>query len=175
MNVLIVRTVAKIGGVSCVDSLHKTLVEQLKQAGYQVDTALLPFVHDSRNLVEQILAFRLLNLSDYADRMIGLDFPAGFVKHPRKFLIVSSESEQRLSVEIGHSVSSLHPVAARVRHAERVALKECKSILCEQADAYEGLAQSYPAIQSSLLRLDYGRLIAMLAESTEKNVELLPA
>jgi glycosyltransferase involved in cell wall biosynthesis len=73
------------------DILVKTLVGELKARNYNVDTVTLPFAATSKEyLVEQVLAWRLLNLNSFAgekvDRVIATNFPSYFATHPKKSL-----------------------------------------------------------------------------------------
>ena len=70
--------------------LHvRALVEQLRQRGYEVETAAVPFRPQPRSeLLAQAAAWRLLDLSssngEPIDLLIATRFPTYFARHPRK-------------------------------------------------------------------------------------------
>jgi glycosyltransferase involved in cell wall biosynthesis len=56
----------------------------LQRSGHQVEWVRLPFSNNSPEILEQILAYQLLDLSAYGDRLIALRAPAYFIQHPHK-------------------------------------------------------------------------------------------
>lgn len=62
------------------------LEPKLREAGHEVERFYLPFVDDPDVLLDQIAAFRLINLSDVCDRVICFRPPSYVIQHPRKVL-----------------------------------------------------------------------------------------
>lgn len=85
MKILIVSTVVpfiKGGGTFIVDWLD----EALKQYGHQSDVINIPFHSYYNDMLEQMLALRLLDVSESADRLIAIRTPSYLIKHPNKVL-----------------------------------------------------------------------------------------
>jgi len=70
------------GGRFIVEWLEQKLVEH----GHQVERFYLPFVDRPEDLFDQILAFRLIDLSESCDRLIAFRPPAYVLPHPNKVL-----------------------------------------------------------------------------------------
>lgn len=70
------------GGRFIVDWLHAKLVEY----GHQSEVVYLPFVDEPQHMLEQTLAYRLLDLSDTAERLVCVRPPAYVLPHPHKVL-----------------------------------------------------------------------------------------
>ena len=68
------------GGRFIVEWLEQKLVEY----GHQVEKFYLPFVDRPDDLFDQILAFRLIDLSSACDRLIAIRTPAHVLPHPNK-------------------------------------------------------------------------------------------
>jgi glycosyltransferase involved in cell wall biosynthesis len=62
------------------------LEEQLIVHGHQVERFYLPFVDDPSSMLEQIAAFRLMDMSQSCDRLIAFRPPSHVVAHPNKVL-----------------------------------------------------------------------------------------
>ena len=71
----------KGGGRNIVD----WLVEPLKAAGHQVETVWLPF-YDESDPLEQMWAYRLMDLERSCDRIVCFRPPAHLIPHPKKIL-----------------------------------------------------------------------------------------
>ncbi|MEZ5351936.1 MAG: glycosyltransferase family 4 protein [Bryobacteraceae bacterium] len=56
----------------------------LEARGHQVDTLMLPVSEEPNALLEQMAAFRLIDLSQHGDRLITVRTPAHLLRHPRK-------------------------------------------------------------------------------------------
>ena len=70
------------GGQFIVDWLEQKLIEY----GHQVERFYLPFVDRPDDLLDQILAFRLIDVSASCDRLIAIRPPAHVIPHPNKVL-----------------------------------------------------------------------------------------
>lgn len=62
------------------------LEEKLREAGYEVERFNLPFVDDPQQILDQIAVWRLLDLTQWSDRVIAFRPPAYVVDHPNKVL-----------------------------------------------------------------------------------------
>lgn len=62
------------------------LETKLREHGHEVERFYLPFVDRPDDLFDQILAFRLIDLSESCDRLIAFRAPAYVLPHPNKVL-----------------------------------------------------------------------------------------
>src|SRR3989338_5892218 len=62
------------------------LEEKLIEAGHQVERFYLPFTDDPNEILHQIAAWRLMDLTQWCDRVICFRPPAYVVDHPNKVL-----------------------------------------------------------------------------------------
>ncbi len=60
------------------------LVHALREHGHEVETLELPFDSQPDAQLEQMLALRLLTVSDYAERLIAIRTPSYLLRHPHK-------------------------------------------------------------------------------------------
>lgn len=60
------------------------LAEQLVEAGHQVETVYLPFGDNPNGILDQMLAFRLIDVADKMDQIITFRPPAHIIPHPNK-------------------------------------------------------------------------------------------
>jgi glycosyltransferase involved in cell wall biosynthesis len=85
MRVLIASTIVPFvegGGTFIVDWLEAVLRER----GHEVDVLKLPFWSQYREMPPQMLALRLLDISQSGDRLIAIRSPAYLLQHPSKVL-----------------------------------------------------------------------------------------
>jgi glycosyltransferase involved in cell wall biosynthesis len=85
MRVLIASTIVPFiegGGTFIVDWLEAVLRER----GHEVDVLKIPFHSDYRTMPAQMLALRLLDVSQHGDRLIVIRPPAYLLRHPSKVL-----------------------------------------------------------------------------------------
>jgi len=62
------------------------LEQKLREHGHEVELFYIPFVDSPHDLLDQITAFRLMDLSHACDRMIAFRPPAYVLPHPNKVL-----------------------------------------------------------------------------------------
>lgn len=60
------------------------LEEKLQEHGHQVEHYYLPFVDRAEDLLDQTLAFRLMDLTEACDRVITFRPPSHVIRHPNK-------------------------------------------------------------------------------------------
>lgn len=85
MKILIASTIVPFvigGGELIVDWLDETL----KEYGHRTEVIKIPFHSYYPEMIEQMLALRLLDVSDKADRLIAIRTPSYLIKHPNKVL-----------------------------------------------------------------------------------------
>lgn len=82
MNILIAGSV---NNYSCYEEelLTDALSKELKKLGYKVDYFLLPYKNQALTILDQILAYRLLDVSA-ADLLITIGYPACMINHSNK-------------------------------------------------------------------------------------------
>ncbi|MGD0618381.1 MAG: glycosyltransferase family 4 protein [Bryobacteraceae bacterium] len=68
------------GSTYIVDWLGK----KLEACGHEVDILRFPFSEDHAEVLQQLLAFRLLDLSEHGDRLISIRWPSHLLRHPKK-------------------------------------------------------------------------------------------
>lgn len=83
MRILVAASVS--GLCSYEETLAKEVCADLKNKGYTADYFLLPYKDNVLNLPEQIMSYRMLDLSA-ADMVITIGYPACFLKHPKKYI-----------------------------------------------------------------------------------------
>jgi glycosyltransferase involved in cell wall biosynthesis len=62
------------------------LEERLREHGHQVERIYLPFVESPELMLEQMTAFRLIDLADAVDRLVAFRPPSYLLPHPNKVL-----------------------------------------------------------------------------------------
>jgi glycosyltransferase involved in cell wall biosynthesis len=85
MNIIIASTIVPFlngGGSLIVDWLELTL----KKYGHNVDVFRVPFTSWYPVMPEQMLALRLLDISEHGDRLIAIRTPSYLLRHPNKVL-----------------------------------------------------------------------------------------
>ncbi|MEW6418729.1 MAG: glycosyltransferase family 4 protein [Nitrospirota bacterium] len=85
MKVLIISTIVPFiegGQTFIVDWLDETL----KKYGYKSEVIKIPFHPYYPEMIEQMLALRLFDISEYADLLIAIRTPSYIIKHPNKVL-----------------------------------------------------------------------------------------
>jgi glycosyltransferase involved in cell wall biosynthesis len=85
MKILIVSTIVPFiegGGTFIVDWLD----QNFKKFGYKSEVLKIPFNSNPDLMLEQMLALRLLDVTEHADRLIAIRTPSYMIKHPKKYL-----------------------------------------------------------------------------------------
>lgn len=85
MKVIVASTVVPFlegGGTFIIDWLSL----MLRRHGHEVETLKLPFVSNVPVMLEQMLALRLIDVGEQADRLICIRPPSYLLRHPRKVL-----------------------------------------------------------------------------------------
>jgi glycosyltransferase involved in cell wall biosynthesis len=72
----------KGGGTAIVEWLETKLLEY----GHEVETVFLPFVESMDEMLDQMISYRLLDMTEGSDRMVAFRPPAYLLRHPSKYL-----------------------------------------------------------------------------------------
>jgi glycosyltransferase involved in cell wall biosynthesis len=64
----------------------RDLVNAMRERGHEVDTVEIPFVSVWDRMLEQMLAIRLMDVSDAADVLVAIRTPSYLLRHPNKRL-----------------------------------------------------------------------------------------
>jgi glycosyltransferase involved in cell wall biosynthesis len=83
MKIIIASTVVPFlyGGYTVI---LDSLAEELVRAGHEVEVLKFPFSSRYDELLDQMTALRLLDLSEHGDRLITVRFPSYLLRHPKK-------------------------------------------------------------------------------------------
>jgi glycosyltransferase involved in cell wall biosynthesis len=132
MKVIVASTVVPFlqGGYTViVDSL----AEELVRAGHEVEVLKFPFSSHHDELLEQMTALRLLDLTAHGDRLITVRFPSYLMRHPKK--VVWFIHHHRGAYDLWgtrYQDIPLTPEGTRIRDsimaADRVGLGECHRV-----------------------------------------------
>ena len=154
MNVLLATTENPFvdGGATMI----VTWLEQvLRERGHKVDTLRFPFSDEPGDILEQMMALRLLDVSEFGDRLITVRSPSYLLKHPRK--ISWFIHHYRGAYDLwGTKYQSLPntPEGDATRQAiisaDNVGLRECKAIFCNSKVVQRRVKQ-YNQLDSQVL------------------------
>lgn len=132
---------------------------KLQESGHQVERFYLPFVESEDVLLEQLLAYRLLDISENADRLIAFRPPSHIVRHPNKVLwfihhirgyydLMGTPYQSFQNTNLGHATREA------LVQIDTVGLKEARrvfsnsQIVANRLKAYNGIEATplYPPI-----------------------------
>ena len=132
MKVIIASTIIPFvedGATFIVDWLD----EMLKRYGHEVEVLKLPFDSYYPEMLDQLLALRLLDVSEHADRLIAVRTPSCLLRHPNKVLWLIHH--RRGAYDLWGTKDGDIPNTAQGRRyrellvqADNVALREARSI-----------------------------------------------
>jgi glycosyltransferase involved in cell wall biosynthesis len=131
------------------------LTEILRTHGHQVEAVYLPFEEDPETILDQMLCFRLVDLTTSADRVITFRSPAHMVRHPNK--TVWFMDHIRSFYDLWNSSECSVPdtphwrsVRARLIHADKVALQEARAVFAASRILQTRL-QHFNSVESQVL------------------------
>jgi glycosyltransferase involved in cell wall biosynthesis len=111
------------------------LVKALEKSGHEVETLLLPFSSDYKQIMDQMLAIRLLDVSAHGDRLIAIRPPSYLLSHPNKILWFIHH--HRTAYDLwGTKYQDIpdtpegHTYRDAIVHGDNVAFQESKRIFC---------------------------------------------
>ena len=134
MKILIATTVNPfIGGGST--NIVDWLEEALLHFGHTVETFRLPFSDHHADILEQLVALRMMDLSEYGDRLITVRTPSHLLKHPNKvcwFIHHYRSAYDLWGTKYQAMPNTLESEACRqaIISADNIGLRECKSLFC---------------------------------------------
>ncbi len=154
MKVIIASTVVPFvfGGYTViVDSL----ADCLKARGHEVEVLQFPFSSNYKDLMEQMLAFRLLDLSQHGDRLITVRFPSYLLRHPNK--VVWFIHHHRGAYDLWGTQYQDIPMTPEgvgyrdaVRSADAAGLTECQHVFSNSQVVADRLMQ-YNGVKAEVL------------------------
>jgi hypothetical protein len=122
-------------------ALHR----ELQAGGHEVEMLEFPFMESSPQILDQLLALRLLDLSQFGDRMIALGRPSHLLKHPNKVAWFLSHSQGGGLGETKDERLRNTPEGLACRRAvlnsEGLALRECTRVFCNSTEAKDRLRE----------------------------------
>ena len=135
------------------------LTQALEARGHDVDELLFPFWDDPDEMVEQMLALRLVDVSHEADLLICLRTPSYLLQHPNK--VVWFLHHHRPAYDLVDSPFDLATpperpdVRAAIHESDRLGLGEARRVfavsrtVAERLRSYNGLASEvlYPPLE----------------------------
>jgi len=108
------------------------LEEKLLEHGHEVERFYLPFVDSPHDLLDQMAAYRLMDLSGVGDRLIAFRPPAYLLRHPHKILWFIHHVRTFYDLwdtEYGPPpTADNRAVRHALRHADTQALREAKAV-----------------------------------------------
>ena len=133
----------------------------LRAAGHEAEIVAVPFKwYPPERILDHMLACRLLDLTNFSgidvDRVIGLKFPAYYVRHPNKVLWILHQHRQAYDLWDRPEACDLkfHPrgaeVCAAIRAADRALLPDAKTIFTNSQNVSARL-QKYCEMESAPL------------------------
>lgn len=154
MKILIVSTIVPYvegGGTQIVDWLEIMLA----RAGHDVEVFRIPFHSSYREMPDQMLALRLFDLSEAADRLIAIRTPSYLLRHPNK--VVWFIHHHRGAYDLwGTDYQDLPDTSVGRKYrdmfvrADNVALAEAQSIFANSRVVAKRLLD-FNAVQSKVL------------------------
>jgi glycosyltransferase involved in cell wall biosynthesis len=127
------------------------LRDALRAEGHEADIAAIPFKwYPPEQILAHMAACRLLDLSEMGaaniDRVIGLKFPAYYIKHPKKVLWILHQHRQAYELW-GHPLSDLHlapngeQVRDSIRRADRQLIPEARAVFANSRNVARRLKE----------------------------------
>lgn len=132
MRILIVSTIIPFvegGSTLIVDWLQ----QNFEKYGYKADVLKIPFRSHYAEMLEQMLALRLLDVADRADRLIAIRTPSYLIQHPQKLLWFIHHHRGAYDLwgteyqDIPNTTEGLS-IRQAIIHSDNLAFKESKKI-----------------------------------------------
>ena len=134
--------------------LVKLLEKKLKQIGYTVDSFFLPFGEDSKTIVNEIMAFRMVDVS-LCDLLITVGYPACFIEHKNKKIILFDTYPQLfeyLGTQYGYEDSEENSsIKDLITNMEKIIFQR-SDIICFSEILKKDILNRY-GIQSQVIKL----------------------
>jgi glycosyltransferase involved in cell wall biosynthesis len=164
------------------------LEQKLLEHGHEVERFYLPFTDGPEDLLPQLAAMRLIDLSEAGDRLIAFRPPAYVLRHPHKILWFIHHIRVYYDMWDGPHGVAPTPANAAVRaalhHVDNTTLREARTIftnsqiVADRLRAFNGIAATplYPPIfQPERFRCEgYGHeIVAVCRMEPHKRQDLL--
>lgn len=142
MRILVANSIQAVEPNDGVNAWVERISDILSHQGHKVDRFTLPFVHHLPSLLEQAMSFRLLDVSESADRLIVLDSPACLLHHPNKLVAITSSFDFfQGSQSTGQFIRDQERILSRMRRAIQVSLAEATAIAIEGPEVKQEMQQ----------------------------------
>ena len=153
MKVILATTIVpfiKGGGVMIVDML----AQKLREYGHEVADIRIPFHSDHTQMLEQMLALRMFDVTQHGDRLICIRTPSYLLRHPSKVLwFIHHHRPAYDLLESSYGMSD-DPMSRAYREyivrADELAFKESKKIFTNSKETGMRLKE-YNGVDSSVL------------------------
>lgn len=142
------------------EELTDDLCAALRRAGHEAEIAAIPFKwYPPEQIPAEILAHRLIDVSEFAvpvDVVIGMRFPAYFIRHPKKVLWIMHQHRSAYDMWEHPLAGDLRPhdngaaVREAIRRADRRFLPEAEKIFTISRTVSRRL-RDYSALESQAL------------------------
>jgi hypothetical protein len=119
------------------EDLGRALELAMQDRGHEIDAIRIPFDRESDELVPQLLAFRLTDVSDVGDLLVATGTPCHLLRHPRKVLWLT---EHYPWINDGSTAFELLGRADRQACGEATAVFAVSERLCERIARVSGRA-----------------------------------
>lgn len=121
------------------------LVRRLELSGHEVELFHIPFTEHPDDVLQQLLALRLLDIGQHGDRLIVLHTPGHLLRHPRKILWFVDRcrgAHDLLGSKYQTFAGSSEDIACRraILSANTVALREASKLFCASQAVRDRLA-----------------------------------
>lgn len=142
MRILVANSIQAVERNASVNTWMERICDSLSQQGHKVDRFTLPFVHYLPSLLEQAMSFRLLDVSESADRLIVLDSPACLLHHPNKLVAITSSFDFFQGLQPTRQfIPDQERILSRMRRAIQVSLAEATAIAIESPEVKQKMQQ----------------------------------
>jgi len=131
------------------------LAEVLRGEGHEVEAIYIPFEDAPESILDQMLCFRLMDLTASADRLITFRPPAHVVPHPRKVIwfihhIRAFYDQWNTSYCPVPDTLPWRGVRAQLMHADEVGLREARAVFANSRTVQTRL-RDFNAVESEVL------------------------
>lgn len=140
---VIVSAYAPFSSQRLFDSIEQ-LEKKLREKRHHIEKIFLPFVASPQGLLEQVVAFRLMDLTESADKVISFNFPAHVVLHPNKVTWFTEEWDAYYKEELKLASTRENSFYSQINSVNAQALKEAQRVfsaspvIAEQIRIYSG-------------------------------------
>lgn len=131
------------------------LEQKLREHGHEVEKFYLPFNEHHASLLDNLLSYRLLDVSESADRLIAIRPPAHSLNHPNK--VVWFIHHLRGYYDLAHTEHTSIPdsgsgraIASALKRHDTACLREAKAVFTNSAVVKDRL-RTFNGVESEVL------------------------